>query len=364
MMRNTGLDIMRFVAVALVLGRHLHLPDQPNVVLATWYRGGWVGVDLFFVLSGYLIATLLFKAYERTGTIDVRKFLIQRGLKIFPAFWCFLLVMLCVQVWYIHRPLSLWPILGELLMMQNHVGRVWNHTWSLAVEIHFYLFLSLLFALACYLQPKQRFGFVPYVCGALAVLCLAARYYTVYASDLDVLSIPLMGTHCRIDSLFFGVLVAYLITWKQLDVRLKSLHTEWLVIAGSMLLLPAFISPQDSYRWVIVFGVIPFYLGSGLLLLASLRLETTDSKLLSGIATLGAASYSIYLWHMPINLWAMYVVPDLHQVHYWQVYASLYLVGSLVIGWCLNRWIEMPVLALRNKVAPRTVTVVPTPGVA
>jgi peptidoglycan/LPS O-acetylase OafA/YrhL len=60
-MRNAGLDILRIVAVLLVIGRHIELPENPGTILTTLNRGGWVGVDLFFVLSGFLVSGLLFK---------------------------------------------------------------------------------------------------------------------------------------------------------------------------------------------------------------------------------------------------------------------------------------------------------------
>lgn len=85
-MRNLGLDILRFIAVALVLGRHLSLPMGHSWLLETWKLGGWVEVDIFFVLSGFLISSLLFKEYIQNGTISAKRFLIRRGFKIDPAF--------------------------------------------------------------------------------------------------------------------------------------------------------------------------------------------------------------------------------------------------------------------------------------
>jgi hypothetical protein len=93
--RSRSLDILRLVAVLLVLGRHMEpfpLSFGKNVTFyATrlWQNGGWAGVDLFFVLSGYLIGGLLFAEAKRSGNLRVSRFLLRRGLKIYPAFYVF-----------------------------------------------------------------------------------------------------------------------------------------------------------------------------------------------------------------------------------------------------------------------------------
>ena len=120
-MRNLGLDLLRFVAVCLVLGRHLHLPTDASPILETWKRGGWVGVDLFFVLSGFLVSSLLFKEYIRQGSVDVGRFLIRRGFKIYPAFWCMLTFTLTVQNMQ-GTPPTRQCLFGELLFLQNYLG--------------------------------------------------------------------------------------------------------------------------------------------------------------------------------------------------------------------------------------------------
>jgi peptidoglycan/LPS O-acetylase OafA/YrhL len=75
--RNQSLDVLRALAVLLVMGRHFPY-------YALWGRVGWIGVDLFFVLSGFLISGLLFQEYKRTGMIDFWRFMFRRGLKIWP----------------------------------------------------------------------------------------------------------------------------------------------------------------------------------------------------------------------------------------------------------------------------------------
>src|SRR6266511_858077 len=99
MARVQQLDVLRGVAVVLVLGRHVELPATtvaPAVQAAAtfWYQIGWVAIDLFFVLSGFLISGLLFTEYQKHGTVRIGRFLIRRGFKIYPAFY----VMLAANV--------------------------------------------------------------------------------------------------------------------------------------------------------------------------------------------------------------------------------------------------------------------------
>src|SRR5215471_3658603 len=88
--RNQSLDALRCIAVLLVLG--LHLPYY-----RVWGTLGWIGVDLFFVLSGFLISGLLFQEYKKTGSINFKRFLIRRGLKIYPSFYLLIVAAMIVS---------------------------------------------------------------------------------------------------------------------------------------------------------------------------------------------------------------------------------------------------------------------------
>ncbi|HEX2719000.1 MAG TPA: acyltransferase, partial [Gemmatimonadaceae bacterium] len=101
--RSRTLDILRTVAVLLVMGRHLfpppaHMPAWVQGLAATLTRGGWVGVDLFFVLSGYLVSGLLFEEHKRSGRLSVGPFLLRRGLKIYPPFWLLIAVTVALSL--------------------------------------------------------------------------------------------------------------------------------------------------------------------------------------------------------------------------------------------------------------------------
>lgn len=114
--------------------------------LTAMHTGGWIGVDLFFVLSGFLISGLLFREHRKTGGVRIGRFLARRGFKIYPAFYVMILFTLAVGSLFDQR-LPLRDVLAELSFTQNYFGGLWDHTWSLAVEEHFYIGIAALFAL-------------------------------------------------------------------------------------------------------------------------------------------------------------------------------------------------------------------------
>ena len=144
--RITGLDLLRFIAVMLVLFRHLHPPADGfsgwGRILELLQNGGWVGVDIFFVLSGFLVSRLLFSEFKRRGDFFLGRFLVRRAFKIYPAFWVLIAVTVAVRLFRSHPDLSSRNLVNELLFIQNYGFGLWGHTWSLAVEEHFYLLFA------------------------------------------------------------------------------------------------------------------------------------------------------------------------------------------------------------------------------
>jgi len=346
-MRNTGLDVLRFVAVALVLGRHLTLPLDAHSALVVLNRGGWVGVDLFFVLSGYLVTSLLLNEYKKNGTLNVLRFWVRRAFKIYPTFWIFATAAIAIQTLRSGPP-PLESVVVELIFIQNYFAGIWNHTWSLAVEEHFYIAVGLLLGGYLYFRPKTDFSSLPRIFLMIACVCLGLRILQYYRYPEYSDSNALFRTHLRIDSLFFGSLIAYLCAYRHLNQTLSRVPGWLMVMTGSALLSPAFLYDLHSTRWLTIYGFVLFYVGSGLILLASIRWERTSSRLLKIVSILGAASYTIYLWHMQVNAWALDFFPRHGGGTGFIFYMSTYVVGSFVIGWLLNHLLERPILRVRD----------------
>lgn len=350
-MRNIGLDLLRILAVLLVIGRHLDLPESCPIVLRRIAEGGWVGVDLFFVLSGFLVSSLLFREYKRNGSVNMKRFLIRRGFKIYPAFWLFLLVTL-ITLQYQGQNIGLREVLGELLFMQNYLGSLWDHTWSLAVEEHFYIGLAFLVTSMVTSYSVKPFRRVPAVFAIVAVGCFALRLLNLTLFPEYSHRAYLFGTHIRIDSLMFGVLIAYLWNFHEFEKRTARVPSSVLIVVAIILLSPAFVFPLETNKWVSIVGVVFFYSGAGFLLVAALRWETSKSFAVRTIAGLGAASYSIYLWHMPVATWGYSFVSRTIGYDSYSLYLFNAVIGACVFGWLLNRLIENPILMIRDRFFP------------
>ncbi|RYD67245.1 MAG: acyltransferase [Verrucomicrobiaceae bacterium] len=358
-MRNLGLDLLRLVAVLLVLGRHLHLAPDTNPLVRLWHRGGWVGVDLFFVLSGFLVSGLLFKEYQRTQSLDLKRFLFRRGFKIYPAFYVMILVTIGVNLFTGH---SMTPraMIAEFLFFQNYLGGLWEHTWSLAVEEHFYFGIAVLCFVVLRASTRGRtngdpFRVIPLVFAATALICQGFRIANLFIFENYSNRWFLFGTHLRIDSLMFGVLLSYLWYFRNLRAGIEKLPTAAILAIGILLLSPAFIYELEQFKFVPVFGVVLFYLGSGFMVLASLRLKESSSRLAALLGSLGAASYSIYLWHMPVMTWGWAWFSKIPAVRGFHWYLAFCVVGSLTFGWVMSKLIEWPVLRIRDRWFPSTV---------
>jgi peptidoglycan/LPS O-acetylase OafA/YrhL len=311
--RNVSLDVLRAIAIFLVLGRHMvTCPVEVNATLHTittvWMEGGWIGVDLFFVISGFLVSGLLFREHIQYSRISIKRFLIRRGFKLYPSFWALILVTVIVRA-CLNQPVPTHSILQEISFTQNYLGGLWNHTWSLAVEEHFYILLVVLLVVLAN-QPSTRqhskpteFAQLPKFFVAIALYCLILRLITASTQEFSYLT-HAFPTHLRIDSLLFGVVLSWFWHYRNLAAYLKSRNIRLLLLGvGVMLLSPAFIFPLKTTWWIPVFGVVIFYLGSGGVLLGALPSKCLSGRMARPLAQVGMYSYSIYLWHMPVNQW-------------------------------------------------------------
>lgn len=219
MRRSRRLDVLRAAAVLLVMSAH----STPTPWLG---RSGWIGVDLFFVLSGFLISGLLFAEYRASGRIDAGRFLIRRGFKIYPSFYAFLAITVIVEA-FRGRMITGGQLLAETLFVQNYGPRFWGHTWSLAVEEHFYLLLP--FALVALLRfgktPGASLRRLPLLIVFLAGAILVGRTYTA-SRGFWVYS----HTHCRADALAAGVFLGWFWHFRARETRAWAERFRWAVL--------------------------------------------------------------------------------------------------------------------------------------
>jgi peptidoglycan/LPS O-acetylase OafA/YrhL len=337
--RNTNLDVLRAVAVFMVLGRHYG-------VSTTWIQVGWAGVDLFFVLSGFLISGLLFAEWKKYGAISLPRFYIRRGLKIYPAFY----LLIAVTVSYLllrGKPVPIKGALVEAVFLQSYFEGLWNHTWSLGVEEHFYLFLPLLLWIMTRLvRTSDPFRHLPKVFVALAAVVLLFR---IAAGWHETTAYPLFmyPTHLRIDGLFFGVVLSYYYHFRPRIFRWFAATPVGVFCSMAAAILLFALPAEDPFLHTV--GLTIIWLGFGFLLARMIgQSEWKRGRIAQRLlARIGYYSYSIYLWHM-------WVARGMHHLAgtptVWSF--TMYLGLCVIVGIAAARIIEMPVLALRDRWFP------------
>ena len=368
--RLAELDVLRGVAVLMVLWHHADHFEAAIAKFPLWLwrvltysqTGGWSGVDLFFVLSGFLVSGLLFREYLRYGTIGYLRFYIRRGLKIYPAFYVMLattvLVLLCQA-----KPFPWQPFISEALYIQSYFEGLWGHTWSLAVEEHFYLCLPLILFMAGRMSNGKsranafhRLPFI-FVIAALAILCLRTWAVAHHLTKHSLWRVYFM-THTRLDAVLFGVCISWLHHFHpQILVRWVSRRRFLQLAFATACVLPPFI-PRVTNVYNYSIGLTLNYIGYGLFLTHfiywSSPIKDRLLKRLPLLRNIGKYSYSIYLWHVPLLAWWLpwLAIWIQNPALYFMVGCSAYLTGSVAIGILASKLIEFPVLHIRDRIFP------------
>ncbi len=301
-------------------------------------------MDLFFVLSGFLISGLLFREHGKHGSIHFGRFFTRRGLKIYPTFYVFLFSALTLEYWLRGNfPETIWP---ELVFLQNYFPAVFGHTWSLAVEEHFYVFLPLLLVLLLRLRTASEnpFSWIPGICLACSVVGLTLRFQNEgsYAA-----------THLRMDALMFGVCLSY---WHHFHRdQFVVFCRRWfglLLFCGVLLTLPAFTLNLGKTD-LMPSGLTQIYVGCGMVVSAIVARGVPVNRLTRAVAFCGVHSYAIYLWHIPMRRWTTpmteyFFGSDAHN----GTKLAVYLVSSVVVGIVSTRIVEIPSLRFRDRFFP------------
>lgn len=378
--RVIQLDVLRGVAVLMVLLNHK--PRYPTTdfvwlddMLAPFSRALWSGVDLFFVLSGYLVGGLLIAELRKSGRIDLKRFWVRRGLKIWPTYYLYLAFLVAVTAtFYVDhtRPSTLRAAFlvqsVKALYIQNYIQPTMyptvlavpgNHTWSLAVEEHFYFILPLVLVA---ISKRWRTA-LPLVTLVVFVGCLAIRmrhYHSPMNWKWDY-----QATHIRIDSLFFGVFLAFVSHEHPGVVRWIARHRALVLVAGLLLILPMLIFSLGN-PFVKTFGYSFLALGYGCILMAVVTTEpgvgilgrVVGSRASRVLAWVGLWSYSIYIWHVELTDLLSYLAAKWGGAEaVWTLpwrysYCVIYLVASVAVGSLLGHLIEKPALAWRDRFFP------------
>jgi peptidoglycan/LPS O-acetylase OafA/YrhL len=342
---------LRAVAILLVVCFHAGMP---------WLRGSFIGVDVFFVLSGYLITELLLNEMDRTGGIDFARFYARRIRRLLPASLLMLVCTLLAAVALL-SPIEVVRVSKSAIATATYVSNVWFflrstdyfspnvnanpllHTWSLAVEEQFYLVWPfLVFLCAKGNRPRKI------IIGALTavtILSLAASVWLTRALQ----PFAFFGTPTRGWEFAAGGLAMLLQKSEFLRI-FRHVAAAWL---GAALILAAavWLTPTSGFPGAL--AVIPVA-GTVMVLIAG-KFAASQTGLFALLGsrvfqTLGGLSYSWYLWHWPVLVFGRILLPARQGM----LTSILLLLASLLIAWGTHSLIENPIRFSRSLVVKPT----------
>jgi peptidoglycan/LPS O-acetylase OafA/YrhL len=347
------LDIYRGIAILLVLFRH-------HEAFPFFNKIGWIGVSLFFVLSGYLISGILFKELKTFGKINIRRFYIRRGFKIYPGFYFFILVsFITLTALYLitgHKAerLSFQSFFIEAFFVQNYFHGLWHHTWSIAIEEHFYLLFPLLlmfFSVKNIINSTRFYLFTFSI--VLIVLFFRIINYTIndgYDIYRDVFS-----THLRIDGLVFGVMIGYDEYFNQSRIRIFiNQYVKLFFLIFITGLVPIFVYAMES-PIIYTLGFTTISISFSILLFYSLNYKDRIFKSLINkiLIFIGTSSYAIYLWQGYIISFGMRFIDEKFKLSpNSKIDFLIFVILSVLTGWFLTKYFENYFLRLRSKFYP------------
>lgn len=346
--REIQLDVIRGVAILLAMGWHLNGGRMTYAVSDAWlYPGrviGWAGVDLFFVLSGFLVGGLVVREVSATQGFDYRRFLIRRAFRLWPVLYLYLAVqgVLTDRPWTGFVP----PV---LLHVQNYFETPLHHLWSLAVEEQFYLLIGL----SLPFLARLRLSANHVLAGLLAIVLATWLLRPVAAlAGVDPLAIQIQ-TQYRLDGLALGVALALLSQrFPALYARLA--RPRRINFAAALASFAALFWLTDDLSRACL-GYTLAALGSGFAILAlhDSRNRFFASPTARLLALMGLYSYPMYIWHNGIGNrmtprlaeMAGITSPDLVVIAKYALSILLAIVIGLVV--------EQPFMRLRDRLFSR-----------
>jgi peptidoglycan/LPS O-acetylase OafA/YrhL len=358
MHRLPGLDLLRAIAIVWVIVFHSWMVGRLSDPFQAVADYGWMGVDLFFVLSGYLIGHQLLKPLRLGEPLHAGEFYRRRAYRILPAFLTVLAIYAWCPAWREAPSMQpLWQFLTFTVNLQldAKLNHAFSHAWSLCVEEQFYLVFPLL---AWWLTRRPSLRTTVCVC---AMIVIAGMLIRAYASlhDLDYLHGIYYPTYTRLDGLLAGVVLAAIQTYRPDTWHVMQSKAPMLAMGGLVVTGMAIWLFRDRLALIpSICGFPLLSLGLALIVAAGAGRRSFGYWEIPGAAWLASLSYSLYLSHKP----AMHAVAGMltshPQWHGWSAFV-LYAIGNLALGALLHYGVERPCLRLRDRKSVRRAEVSP-----
>jgi peptidoglycan/LPS O-acetylase OafA/YrhL len=357
--RANGLDTLRAIAITLVFMYHymVFVSDEPTFGFASVI--GWVGVDLFFVLSGYLIANQIFAGIGRGQQLSPKSFYVRRALRTLPAFWFVLALYFLLPALMGGRPPPpLWRFLTFTQNLGFHGGTAFSHAWSLCIEEQFYLVLPLLVVAGAGAANFSSRGWV--LIATLFFVGVTSRTLLWYGYGEEGYSQYIYySTLCRFDEFLPGVALALLRNfhrpmWERITGYGQRTLALGTLATGAMLYVIYHGHFTNDYRFrsfIVCLGFSLVAMAFSILVLAALSPGSWLHRVrVPGAYHVALWSYSIYLSHKAIafivntQLASWVLLPGLKPL--------LIACACVTAGWLLFRLIETPFMAFRDRLFP------------
>lgn len=346
-----ALDGLRALSIFLVLCFH---DIGPVTSQYGHYFNGWIGVDVFFIISGFLITSILLKEQKQKGSFSLKNFYVRRWLRIAPAYYCFIgaaIIWTCLGGNHHLKPF----LFASLYLTNLDLAFSWNliplklgisHLWSLAVEEQFYL-----------IWPASLKALKEHAIGAVMAIIAAVYAWKLYLvnSGADWVRIY-HGFDTRLDVLMYGVLIALLLSrpsWRVAANRVfGNSFAQISLLAGMLVGFNYLGHPGQQNAMFFWAAKMPLVVSTIALFITSILVapQAVVSKIFANsiLVWFGKLSYSLYLWH-----------PLVHTIYcsfYWDYFtkhgpkAELYQYGLIIACSALSYYaIERPFLSLKSR---------------
>lgn len=373
--RLHGLDTLRAIAIIIVLIYHYRVVVSQENIFGFMSQLGWTGVDLFFVLSGYLIGNQILSAFAKRQDFSLKLFYIRRLLRTLPNYYFVLALYFIFPVALSGTATApLWSFFTFTQNLDMRAGETFTHSWSLCIEEQFYFIFPVIGLLIAYTKRSIAIGWIALVSAMmLAIFLRGFNWLSHGEAAMPIQSFMehiYYSSYTRFDELLPGVAIALLknfhpLTYAAILRRGNLLLIAGLVSVGAMFYIfknYAYIEGYGRTFQVTTFGYSFLAISFAILVLAALSPTSALHRIrIPGAANIALWSYAIYLIHKP--LFQLLKVPLTQHgidINGWTG-VTIIMVVSVVAGWALYLFVETPFMKLRGKFYPSNIKIQTAP---
>ena len=361
--RFFGLDLLRAFSISLLLFSHSSWIYNSNGILGKLQdASGFLGVELFIVLSGFLIGGILYKQFlhEKYSLKDACLFVSRRLMRVLPSYY---LVVFILTIIYLAFGFSVSEVWKYFLLIQNFASPIpafFPESWSLPVKEMGYIFVVILLVVLSksFTKVSKKVLFLTVIIGLIIFTFFTKLYYDLHSTNLDLkqwsFSIRSVVIY-RIDSVLIGVLFGYFYhNYKEFMMSKRKLF----LVVGVMLFLVLMLCivvfkfrlTNAAWFWNII--CLPLVsLTICMFIPFLLNWETPSLRIGNGITFICNISYSVYLLHYSLVLFLMKYFINTNNFSLWQmnIFTILYVTITVVLSYLLYTYFEKPINQFRAK---------------